>query len=112
MADTAGASNYRDVPVFPRLTGTGGEQYGCLGETLCLDGQVNGVTWSATPDANYGAGVLLPDNVGSCFISELTFSQFAPGQTLNNINDLNAICFDIEIIRSWATRLSPSSAQR
>ncbi|MBP6697645.1 MAG: PKD domain-containing protein, partial [Flavobacteriales bacterium] len=94
------STNLVDLQVLvgtePTFTGTGGEQYGCLGETLCLDGQVNGVTWSATPDANYGAGVLLPDNVGSCFISELTFSQFAPGQTLNNINDLNAICFDIE----------------
>ncbi|MEO8066797.1 MAG: PKD domain-containing protein, partial [Flavobacteriales bacterium] len=84
------------VGTEPTFSGTGGDQTGCLGETLCLDGTVNPVTWSALPDANYGNGILLPDDVGSCFTSELLFTQFPPGATLNNIADLNAICFDIE----------------
>ncbi|MBK8613997.1 MAG: PKD domain-containing protein [Flavobacteriales bacterium] len=84
------------VGTEPTFTGTGGDLIGCPGQTLCFDGVVNPTTWSATPTNSYGTGVLLPDDVGSCFESELTFSQFAPGQTLTNINDLLSICFDIE----------------
>ncbi|MEO8589039.1 MAG: PKD domain-containing protein, partial [Flavobacteriales bacterium] len=80
-------------PTFP---GTTGQLTGCVGETLCLTGDVTGTTWNELPESNLGGGVFLPDDVGDCFTSEITFTQFAPGQTLTNINDLQTICIDIE----------------
>ncbi|MBL8003126.1 MAG: PKD domain-containing protein, partial [Flavobacteriales bacterium] len=80
----------------PTFTGTVAEPGSCVGTPVCLDGQVNATTWSAQPTANFGAGVFLPDDVGSCFTSDLLFSGFAPGATLTNINQLQSICIDIE----------------
>ncbi|MCB0794002.1 MAG: PKD domain-containing protein, partial [Flavobacteriales bacterium] len=94
------SANTTDLEVWvgttPTFTGTDGDLIGCEGSTLCLDGIVGPVTWNELPEANFGDGVYLPDNVGSCFTSELTFSQFAPGQTLTNIAQLGTICMDIE----------------
>ena len=66
----------------PTFTGTVAAPGSCVGTPVCLDGQVNATTWSAQPTANFGAGVFLPDDVGSCFTSDLLFSGFAPGATL------------------------------
>ncbi len=74
------------VGTEPTFTGTTGTLTGCVGETLCLDGVVSGTTWNELPGTNLGSGVFLPDDVGDCFTSELTFTQFAPGQTLTNAN--------------------------
>ncbi len=80
----------------PTFTGTGGDLLGCEGETLCIDGVVNGTTWNELPSTDLGGGVFLPDEVGDCFSSELTFTQFPPGATLMNVNGLQSICMDIE----------------
>ncbi|MCB0811970.1 MAG: PKD domain-containing protein, partial [Flavobacteriales bacterium] len=92
--------NLTDVAVrvgtAPTFTGTQGDLVGCLGEPLCLDGVVVPTTWNELPEADFGDGVYLPDNVGDCFTSDLFFTQFAPGQTLTNINQLLTICLDIE----------------
>ncbi|MCB0765329.1 MAG: proprotein convertase P-domain-containing protein, partial [Flavobacteriales bacterium] len=80
----------------PTFTGTGGTLTGCAGETLCLDGVVTGTTWNELPDTDLGGGIFLPDNVGECFDSQITFTQFAPGQTLNSVNDLLSICINME----------------
>ncbi|HRF82637.1 MAG TPA: PKD domain-containing protein, partial [Flavobacteriales bacterium] len=94
------SSNRVDLPVQvgtePDFLGTQGELLGCTGQTLCLDGIVNATTWNALPGNDLGGGVFLPDDVGSCFISEITYTQFAPGQTLNNVNDLLSICASME----------------
>jgi gliding motility-associated-like protein len=84
------------VGTVPTFTGTSSGPAGCAGSTVCLDGVVNATTWNAQPSANFGAGVFLPDQVGSCFTSSLLFDAFAPGATLNNINLLQTICLDIE----------------
>ncbi|MEZ4756400.1 MAG: PKD domain-containing protein [Flavobacteriales bacterium] len=84
------------VGTEPNFQGTGGDLLGCAGETLCIDGVVNGTTWNELPETDLGGGVFLPDNVGQCFTSELTFTQFLPGQTLTNVNDLLSICMEIE----------------
>nr|MBP6699255.1 PKD domain-containing protein [Flavobacteriales bacterium] len=84
------------VGTHPTFPGTSGTLSGCAGETLCLNGSVTGTTWNELPEANLGGGVFLPDNVGDCFTSEIVFTQFAPGQTLTNANQLGTICLDIE----------------
>ncbi|HRO98026.1 MAG TPA: PKD domain-containing protein [Flavobacteriales bacterium] len=80
----------------PTFTGTTGTLTGCVSETLCLTGVVNGTTWNELPESDLGGSVALPDDVGSCFTSELTFSQFPPGQTLTDVNDLLSICMEME----------------
>ncbi|MBK7484044.1 MAG: gliding motility-associated C-terminal domain-containing protein [Flavobacteriales bacterium] len=84
------------VGTEPDFIGTGGDVLGCVGETLCLDAVVNATTFNELPTGDLGNGVFLPDDVGSCFNAELTFTQFAAGQTLNSINDLLSICVNIE----------------
>lgn len=94
------STNLTDLAIWvsttPSFHGTSGDLVGCLGEELCLTGIVNGTLWSELPDANFGTGIYLPDNVGSCFTSALQFTQFAPGQTLTNINQLGQICLEME----------------
>ncbi|MCB9184976.1 MAG: PKD domain-containing protein, partial [Flavobacteriales bacterium] len=85
-----------EVGTTPTFAGTGGALTGCAGETLCLNGVVNATTWNETPDPNLGGGVFLPDNVGECFESMVSFTQFPPGATLNNVNDLLSICMSME----------------
>ncbi|MFZ1694259.1 MAG: PKD domain-containing protein, partial [Flavobacteriales bacterium] len=84
------------VGTQPTFNGTGGTLTGCAGETLCLNGAVQGTTWTETPDPALGTGVFLPDNVGQCFESTITFNQFPPGATLTNVNGLLSICMSIE----------------
>ncbi|MBS1548090.1 MAG: PKD domain-containing protein, partial [Bacteroidetes bacterium] len=83
------------VGTAPNFNGTTGAN-GCSAESLCLNGVVNPTTWNETPDPDLGGGVFLPDNVGDCFSTTLTFSQFAPGQTLTNVNQLLDICVNME----------------
>ncbi|MBK8582443.1 MAG: PKD domain-containing protein [Flavobacteriales bacterium] len=80
-------------PTFP---GTNGTLTGCAGETLCLNGSVTGTEWNELPDPDLGGGVFLPDDVGQCFDSQVTFTQFIPGQTLNSVNDLLPLCINME----------------
>ena len=84
------------VGTEPDFIGTTGDLLGCTGETLCLEGVVNATTWTEIPGPDLGGGVFLPDDVGSCFESEIIFSQFAPGQTLTNVNDMLSVCMNME----------------
>jgi gliding motility-associated-like protein len=84
------------VGTEPTFNGTGGTLTGCVGETLCLNGAVQGTTWTETPNPNLGGGVFLPDIVGECFESTITYDQFPPGATLTNVNGLLSICMDME----------------
>ncbi len=56
----------------------------CLGATVDLNAVVTPVTWTGIPDANFGDGVFLPDDVGQPFTAQLNFTQFDPGQMLTN----------------------------
>jgi gliding motility-associated-like protein len=67
----------------------------CLGETVCLDGVVTGVLYTGTPGAVV-TSAYLPDDVGQCFESTLTYNIFSPGMTLTNINQLLDICVTME----------------
>lgn len=71
----------------------------CLGEEVSLEAFPDDyeVTW-AGPDISYSNPntLTLPDDVGVPQESEIFVTGFAPGQTLNNVNDLMSIDISIE----------------
>lgn len=84
------------VATTPSFTGTTNDSAMCIGETICLDGVVTPTTWTGLPVSSLGGATYLPDNVGQCFTATLDFEAFLPGQTLNNINDLQSVCVSME----------------
>lgn len=93
-------SNVVDLQVLvsttPLFTGTVESVVTCFGATVDLVGVVTPVTWTGLPDANFGEGVFLPDDVGQPFTSSLTFTQFEPGQTIVNCSDILTVCVEME----------------
>ncbi len=87
------------VGTVPTFTGTTGASSACANETLCLTGVVNAVEYDDDPETTYGNGIFIPDDVGSCFEAHIYLTQFAPGATLTNINQLLGLCLNIE--HSW-----------
>lgn len=83
------------VGTTPLFDGTTTDTSICLGETVCLDGVVTGVLYTGTPGA-VSTSAYLPDDVGQCFESTITFNIFNPGQSLTNINQLIDICVLME----------------
>ncbi|MFN3876496.1 MAG: PKD domain-containing protein, partial [Flavobacteriales bacterium] len=84
------------VSTTPSFVGTTESLETCLGATVDLTAVATPVTWTGLPDANFGDGVYLPDDVGQPFTSEIAFTQFNPGQVLSNPNDLESICVSME----------------
>lgn len=84
------------VSTTPSFVGTIQSVETCLGATVDLSAVVTPVTWTGIPDANFGDGVFLPDDVGQPFTSSLSFTQFDPGQTLTNVDDVLSICVEME----------------
>lgn len=70
----------------------------CLGEqaTMTAHPEQYAQTWAAIPDGNLGGPQYVPDQVGQCFSTGLTFDAFSPGQTLTNVNDLLDLCINFE----------------
>lgn len=84
------------VSTTPSFTGTMESVETCLGATVDLSAVVTPVTWTGLPEANFGDGVYLPDSLGVAFNSDVAFTQFDPGQTLTDANDLESICVSME----------------
>lgn len=93
-------SNVVDLQVLvsttPLFVGTVQSVETCLGATVDLSAIVTPVTWTGIPDANFGEGVFLPDDVGQPFTSDLTFTQFDPGQSVQSVGDILSICVEME----------------
>ncbi len=68
----------------------------CFGETVTLFGGALPTTWTGIPDANFGGGIFLPDDVGLPFTSTLTFEQFNFGQQVTNLSNIQSICVEME----------------
>jgi len=70
----------------------------CLGETAMMTAHPDqyAQTWTAVPDGNLGGPQYVPDQVGQCFSTGLTFEAFSPGQTLTNVNDFLDVCINFE----------------
>lgn len=93
-------SNLVDLQVLvsttPTFTGTIQSLETCLGAIVDLDAVVTPTTWTGQPVNNFGPPVQLPDDQGIPFSSEIIFTQFSPGQTLLNTNDLISVCASME----------------
>jgi gliding motility-associated-like protein len=84
------------VSTTPSFSGTIESTESCLGAIVDLSAVVTPTTWTGIPEANFGDGVYLPDDVGTPFTSTLSFTQFNPGQTLTNVSDLLSVCVSME----------------
>ena len=58
----------------------------CTGEQG-LSVSVEGQPFTLEPSVDFGGGLFIPDEPGQCFSSELTFTQFIPGQTIGSAAD-------------------------
>ena len=54
----------------------------CTGDEVDLEVVVEGQEFVHVPSVDFGGGFFIPGEVGTCFSSEITFTQFMPGQTL------------------------------
>lgn len=70
----------------------------CQGESVDLTAatHVEGTTWTSIPDANFGGGLALPDDIGTPFNSSLNFSAFPPGAVINSVGDILSVCVSME----------------
>jgi gliding motility-associated-like protein len=84
------------VSTTPDFSTTSPDTTICFGESISFYGNADPVTWTGIPDANFGDGVFLPDDVGLPFISSLNFEQFGFGQLLTTIDDIESICVEME----------------
>lgn len=84
------------VSTTPSFAQTTPDQETCFGETVQLFGHGEPTTWTGIPDANFGEGIFLPDDVGLPFTSTLTFEQFDFGQQVTNLSNIQSICVEME----------------
>ncbi|MBL7950250.1 MAG: gliding motility-associated C-terminal domain-containing protein [Flavobacteriales bacterium] len=69
----------------------------CLGESVPLSAiGVEPVQWSGAPIIDLGSGVYLPDELNTPFVSEVTFTGFQPGSSLQSVEQLSSICVSME----------------
>ena len=59
----------------------------CTGEQVDLSVSIEGQPFTLEPSVDFGGGLFIPDEPGQCFSSELTFTQFIPGQTILSAAD-------------------------
>jgi gliding motility-associated-like protein len=83
------------VGTEPLFDGTTTDTSICLGESVCLNGVVTGVLYTGTP-GSVSTSSYLPDDVGQCFQSTITYNIFSPGQTITNVNQIIDICVTME----------------
>jgi gliding motility-associated-like protein len=93
-------SNYVDQQVLvsttPSFAGTSESFVGCAGASLELHAQVAPTTWTDLPDNSFGDTAKICDAPGTPYNTLITFTQFAPGQELLDIEDLESVCVDME----------------
>jgi gliding motility-associated-like protein len=69
----------------------------CQGQTVILDATgVVPTEWSAVPQADFGEGIYLPDDQSEGFSSTLTYTGFSPGGIVDSMDDILAICVNME----------------
>lgn len=82
----------------------------CVGDTVSLNAVVNQIdrnysVSSISSEGSFQAGgtrsdsLALPDGTGTSYETVLKFSNFSPGQVLTDVDDLHAICVNME--HSW-----------
>ena len=86
----------------------------CAKDTLSISASINGANSSdiavSTNEGSFETGgirsdsLALPDGTGVSYSTPIEFSNFAPGQVLENIDDLESICVNME--HSWMRDLN------
>lgn len=84
------------VSTTPQFSGTMENIESCVGSTVNLMAEVTPTTWTGIPESNLGGQLDLPDDVGIPFSNELVFTQFEPGQTLEDVDDFLSVCVSME----------------
>jgi gliding motility-associated-like protein len=98
------------VATYPEFTPGAGVGPICAGDTLALAGSVGSInpgsiiSVNSTGGSFQTAGVVsdslaLPDGNGASYSTSISFTDFAPGQVLTDINDLLGVCVTME--HSW-----------
>ncbi|MDZ4824807.1 MAG: gliding motility-associated C-terminal domain-containing protein [Flavobacteriales bacterium] len=94
------SANLPDVLVFvsttPDLTLTASDYEVCVGQEVLITGLAEPTTWDAIPDVDFGGGLYIPDDQTQCFSDEITFSAFAPGETIDDIGDIESLFINFE----------------
>ncbi len=93
-------SNLADIILLvstdPDFSGTSEDVEICVGQEVDLNGVVAGVSWDATPDANFGGALFIPDDQSQCFDTELTYTSFSPGQEVTDPSDFESLFINFE----------------
>lgn len=84
------------VATFPEMTAVADDYLVCLGQEVNLTGLAIPVNWSALPDANFGGALYIPDDQSQCFSDELIFGGFAPGASIETVDDLEYLFINFE----------------
>jgi len=86
------------VATVPEITAVSDDYLVCVGQEFNLTGTVTPVTWTASPQVDFGGALFLPDRVGGalflpdsqneCFNDTLYVSNFENSQTVTSVSDL------------------------
>ncbi len=68
----------------------------CQYDSTLLQGKVETTHWQIVPSLSVAGVTYLPDGSGVSYTSNLTFSGFNPGQTIQQVSDITRIFMDIE----------------
>ena len=78
------------------FTGTTEELHLCLGQEAGLNGVVEAPLWTGIPNIDFGGALYIPDDQTQCFSSEITLGSFAPGETIDEVGDLDFFMINFE----------------
>jgi hypothetical protein len=84
------------APIWNTTTTVANPTAICMGEPVDLCGYYSTETWNSSIIPAIADTTSLPDGDGVCYETSLMQNQFLPGQTLTSVNDLNAICMNLE----------------
>ncbi|HBF88773.1 MAG TPA: hypothetical protein DDX39_09040 [Bacteroidales bacterium] len=85
------------VSTKPDFVGTSASNStSCYGETVDLNGIVNPTKWTYEAVTTVAGETYLPDGGGESYSTSIVFDVFDAGQTLDDINDLEGICANME----------------
>ena len=84
------------VATEPSFAGSTEELHLCLGQEAGLNGEVAAPTWTGNPGVDFGGALFIPDDQSQCFSSELTLGSFEPGQTIEEVDDIENFFINFE----------------
>lgn len=84
------------VATLPLISATSDDYLVCVGQQFNLTGSVTPVTWTASPQVDFGGALFLPDTQGQCFNDTLYVSNFDNSQTITSVSDLLGFSLTME----------------